>query len=365
MNLGLYIHVPFCKRKCPYCDFYSLCDLSFKENYVSALVKAIEFYADKSRVVDSVYFGGGTPSLLSPDEIGKILGAVKDNFSLKDTEITLEANPSSVDKDYFEKILNAGVNRLSLGVQSLNDDELAVLGRLHDSKGAKNAITEARSAGFENISADLMIGVSKQTDESLVRSIAGLSECGVNHISSYLLKIEERTPYFNVADTLNLPNDDEIAERYLLAVDNLESFGYKQYEISNFSKVGFESRHNLKYWRLDDYLGLGPAAHSFYNCERFYFERDLVSFITMAKSGVFAPTIDEKADLKEEYIMLSLRLCEGLSIARAKGLGIDTSELLRRAKSFIDAEYMLFDGERLKFTPKGFLVSNAIIARLI
>ncbi len=365
MSLGLYIHVPFCRQKCPYCDFYSLCDLSLKKDYVSVLIKAIEFYSDKNRIVDSVYFGGGTPSILFPDEIKKVLDAVRNNFNLKDAEITLEANPSSVSGDYFEKLLNVGVNRLSLGVQSLNDSELNILGRLHDAKTAENAIKVAKAAGFENISADLMIGISKQTDESLVQSIEGLSECEVNHISSYLLKIEEGTPYFKAADSLNLPDDDETAQRYLLAVESLEKFGYKQYELSNFSKVGFESRHNLKYWRLEDYLGLGPAAHSFYKGKRFYFERDLASFITMAKNGVFTPTVDERVDLKEEYIMLSLRLSDGLSLLRAKEFEIDVNELLRRVKGFIDANYMVFDGERLFFTPKGFLVSNAIIARLI
>ncbi len=365
MSLGLYLHVPFCKQKCPYCDFYSVCDLSVKEKYAEALIRAIEFYADKNRVVDTVYFGGGTPSLLSTFEVREILRVVANCFDLRNAEITMEANPSSVSEDYFDALLKTGVNRLSIGVQSLNDNELKVLGRLHDAKGARNAIRAARSAGFKNISADLMIGVSKQTNESLMKSIEGLSECEVEHISSYLLKIEEGTPYFKVYNTLNLPNDDEMANRYLLAVEALGNFGYKQYEISNFAKAGFESRHNLKYWRLDEYLGLGPAAHSLYNGERFYFGRDMKAFFDMAEKGVFKPIVDEKVDLQEEYIMLSLRLTEGLSVEKAKKLEIDVEKVLNRAKMFINAEYMIFDGERLYFTPKGFLVSNAIIAELI
>ncbi len=365
MSLGLYLHVPFCKQKCPYCDFYSLCNLSLKESYVKALIKAIEFYGDKSCAVDSIYFGGGTPSLLPYSDIDKILKAVKNSFNLQNAEITLEANPSSVDGDYFEKLLEAGINRLSFGVQSLNDDELKILGRLHNSNIAEKAILSAKEAGFKNISADLMIGVSKQTNESLMYSIEKLSEYNVSHISSYLLKIKKGTPYFKVADKLDLPNDDEMANRYLLAVETLEKFGYKQYEISNFSKVGFESKHNLKYWKLENYLGLGPAAHSFYKGNRFYFKRDLNSFLEMAENESFAPELDEKPNLKEEYIMLSLRLKEGLSFEKAKEYGIDVDVLLKQSKVFIDAEYMTFDGENLFLTPKGFLVSNSIIARLI
>lgn len=365
MSLGIYLHVPFCKQKCPYCDFYSLCDLSLKEQYVDALVKAIEFYSDKKRVVDSVYFGGGTPSLLSVDEIGKILQTIKCKFNLKSPEITLEANPSSVSTTFFEGILKAGVNRLSLGVQSFNDQELSLLGRLHDKEKAETAIKTAKEVGFENISADLMIGVSNQTKESLINSIEKLSKLEVNHVSSYLLKIEKDTPYFKMEDSLNLPDDDEMANLYLLAVETLKKYGYQQYEISNFSKNGFESRHNLKYWKLEEYLGLGPAAHSFYNGQRFYFDRKLKSFLAMAENKKFIPTHDEKVNLKEEYIMLSLRLSDGISKRGATSFGVDFEELLSKSTAFIKAGYMVFDGERLFFTPKGFLVSNTIISRLI
>ena len=365
MSLGIYLHIPFCKKKCPYCDFYSICNLSLKENYVSALIKSIEFYSDKNKCVDSIYFGGGTPSLLSTDDISSILHSVQNNFHVENPEITLEANPSSLSKTYLERLLKTGVNRLSIGVQSLDDNELSCLGRLHSKNQAISVIEDAKSAGFKNISADLMIGISHQTDASLIQSIEKLSELGVTHISSYLLKIEENTHYYEIKDKLNLPDDDEMADRYLLSVETLSRFGYKQYEISNFSKEGFESKHNLKYWRLEEYLGLGPGAHSFYNNERFYFERNLNSFLEMARNENFTPFSNGAPNLKEEYVMLSLRLHDGISLKKAKELGIDTSLILSVSQPFIKAGYMILNGENLYFTPKGFLVSNEIISKLI
>ena len=353
MSLGIYLHVPFCKQKCPYCDFYSLCDLSLKEQYVDALVKAIEFYSDKKRVVDSVYFGGGTPSLLSVDEIGKILQTIKCKFNLKSPEITLEANPSSVSTTFFEGILKAGVNRLSLGVQSFNDQELSLLGRLHDKEKAETAIKTAKEVGFENISADLMIGVSNQTKESLINSIEKLSKLEVNHVSSYLLKIEKDTPYFKMEDSLNLPDDDEMANLYLLAVETLKKYGYQQYEISNFSKNGVESRHNLKYWKLEDYLGIGPSAHSFLEGKRFYYNRNLNEFI----KGT-SPLPDGEGGSEEERVMLALRLAEGLKIDF-------TPTLAKKCDLLSKCGLLNMKDGFISLTDKGMLLSNSIITEIL
>ena len=364
-TLGLYLHIPFCLKKCSYCDFYSISDMSIMDDYVNSLTEAINFYKDKSKTVDTIYFGGGTPSLLKPQHIEKILNSVEKSFNIVSCETTIEANPCTVDENHLKDIFNLGVNRLSIGVQSLNDFELKALGRLHDSLGAIQTIKLAQKAGFSNISADLMMGIPNQTQKSLFDSIDGLNNLGVTHISSYMLKIEEGTPFFKNRSSLSLPNDDEVANFYLSAVEKLESLGFEQYEISNFAKKGFESRHNLKYWVLDDYLGLGPAAHSFYNGKRFYFERDISKFIKMANDKNFTPNFESEVDLKQEYIMLSLRLTKGLSLKRALELGIDVDMILRKAQKFIDMSFMKLDGDRLYFTKEGFLVSNTILSSII
>ena len=361
-NLGLYIHIPFCIRKCPYCDFYSVClDEDLKERYISSVVSCIEHYKDPERKVDSIYFGGGTPSLLTQRDIYRILETTNRSFSVDNAEITMEANPSSATFEKLSGYRKSGVNRISFGIQSLNDNELLDLGRLHNSKTAIEAINNAKKAGFNNLSADLMLGISRQTEESLCGSISAFSQLDIQHISAYILCIEERTPYSKMRNTLLLPDEEKTADLYLLACNELERCGFEQYEISNFAKKGFESRHNLKYWQLEEYLGIGPAAHSFYNCKRSYYPRDLEGFI----NGDFSMIDDDTFNPAEEYVMLSLRLKSGIDISIAKDFGVDTEHLLKKAKRFIDQNLAVFDGERLYLTKQGFLVSNYIISELM
>ncbi len=355
---GLYIHIPFCLTKCPYCDFYSVkYGKGLAEEYKKAVIRNLKHYSDK--VFDTVYFGGGTPILLWK-EICEIL----DNVSLaKNAEVTLEANPCVALEENLRELKTAGVNRISLGVQSLNDSELKALGRRHNAETAVRAIETAYNCGFENISADLMLATPLQTSDSLAETVSALASLPVTHISAYMLKIEENTPF--AERELTLPDEDSVCEMYLNTVRQLDSFGFKQYEISNFSKEGFVCRHNMKYWNCEEYLGIGPAAHSYYNGERFFVDRDIDGFIRSERQMTFKE--DEEAAKYggfEEYAMLRLRLAEGLYLKEFERRGGNVKRLLYAAAK-IPNECYYYDGERFSLTPRGFLVSNAIISSLL
>lgn len=357
---GLYIHIPFCKRKCPYCDFYSLEGQTedILNAYISRLIKEAQSYSHKNISVDTIYIGGGTPSLLSAEQISALLDALRVSFNVsKNAEITLEANPSSVDRIKLCGFLNAGINRLSFGIQSAVDDELVRLGRLHNFERAREAVLLANELGFKNISADLMIATEGQTPARLRYSVLSLAELPVQHISCYMLKIEDGTPFSK--RNLSLPTDDESAELYLTAVSELKSSSFNQYEISNFSKEGFESRHNLKYWQSEEYIGLGTAAYSYFEGVRFHNERNLKGYLNSEDIRI----IDEQSvDKAEEYLLLSLRLSKGVSVKKYISLG-GRGELLQRANQ-LPANLIKINGDNIHLTAEGFLVSNDIIARL-
>lgn len=349
--VGLYIHVPFCKRKCAYCDFFSAALPSCTDDYVRAVIRNIKA---EGRKYDSVYFGGGTPSLLESRQIGKIISAsdISDG-----AEISMECNPDSADLGYLCDIRSAGVNRISFGVQSLENGELAALGRLHDADKAVEAILAAEKAGFENISADIMLATPMQTAESLSRTLDMLPKLPLTHVSAYLLKVENGTPLsFNEQLLKRIPNEDDTADMYLMTVEKLSSAGFEQYEISNFAKNGFECRHNLKYWRCEEYLGIGPSAHSFLDGERFCCPADTKKFIAEPwQERVFL----SKGGDPEERAMLALRLTkEGLMFA-------DCPEAEKRAEPLLKNGLVKSENGVVTLTPKGCLVSNEIICRLI
>ena len=284
--LGLYLHIPFCDGKCPYCDFYSLTgNEEVKEAYTRVLENQLAQWAETlqkqglSPEADTLYFGGGTPNLLGGSRIARLIAAAKRYFSLEKGEITVEVNPSSELSGFFREIAAAGANRISIGLQSADDGELKALGRRHTVKQAAETVEAARSAGISNLSLDLMLATPGQTLESALRSVAFCRKLAVPHVSAYLLKVEEGTPYWNRRDTLALPDEDETADRYLAVCSALEEAGLKQYEISNFALPGKESRHNLKYWHCEEYLGLGPGAHAFVGGKRFYYPRNLNGFL--------------------------------------------------------------------------------------
>ena len=313
---GIYIHIPFCKRKCPYCDFYSFtANESKKDSYLKAVLLCLEKWKIKVKDdIDTVYFGGGTPSVFGSERISQVLSHIKSNYTLTyDAEITVECNPSSVSEEFFCEIQKAGVNRISMGMQSAVDKERLALGRLSDTNQVKDAVTCAKNAGIGNISLDIMLGVPSQNMESLDESIDFLLSLDIPHISAYMLKVEDGTPFDKMGDSLILPDEDTVTEMYLHTSKRLSSAGYEHYEISNFARPNMQSRHNTRYWKGQDYIGIGPSAHSFFGGERFYYERDFESFISGAE-----PVSDGFGGDKDEYIMLQLRLAEGLNFAEFK-----------------------------------------------
>lgn len=362
---GIYIHLPFCKRKCPYCAFYSGCDLTLLEDYTGALCRNIEAYEGQGIGADTVYFGGGTPSLMSPEQVGRVLESCAKAFVLDSPEVTLEANPSSVTKDKLKGYRSAGVNRLSLGIQSLDDKELSLIGRLHDSEEARRAADAALSAGFDNISGDLMIGIPAQTLDSFDRTVSAMTELPLSHISAYMLKLEEETPFGRNGTGAPCADEETVSDMYLEMVRSLESRGFLQYEISNFSLPGRESRHNMKYWRGEEYLGFGAGAHSFFGGCRYAVPQDTAGFIASPLQQ--RVITDQSPDRGEEYVMLGLRLREGIDLDRAGELLGDGrgGQMKDFAQRLCEAGLAHLDGSRLSLVPEGFLVSNSIISGLL
>ncbi|MDE6658981.1 MAG: radical SAM family heme chaperone HemW, partial [Eubacterium sp.] len=297
---GLYIHIPYCRNKCPYCDFYSVkYDKELAEHYAKQVIEEFEKY--KGAEFDTIYFGGGTPSILEPQLIGDILNSARKTFKIdSNSEITIECNPSKNLAEDFKRYADYGINRISLGMQSAVKSERLALGRTAGKEDVAKAIFDARNAGITNISLDLMIGTPKQTLNGLNETFDFIKEMEVSHISAYMLKIEENTPFYRLQNKLNLPGEDSVSDMYLKTVDALSDMGFHQYEVSNFAKPNFESRHNTKYWKLIPYLGIGKSAHSFWNGKRFYYDES------------FNIIDDGAGGSEEEQIMLGLRLSKGI-----------------------------------------------------
>ena len=368
-TLGLYIHIPFCKAKCAYCDFYSLAHSEEKmDAYVAALLHHLEEVAPRAAgmQVDTVYFGGGTPSYLGAARLCRILQTVLRRYDVaRDAEITLEANPDSAgDWKELRRLRRAGFNRLSLGVQSTDDALLRRIGRVHTYEQVQQAVKAARQAKFTNLSLDLIYGLPGQTMEDWQRTLADAVALGPEHLSCYGLKLEEGTPLWQQRQTLTLPDDDAQADMYLYTVAALGGMGYEQYEISNFAKPGKESRHNLKYWRMEEYAGFGPGAHSDFGGVRYGYVRDIDSYIA-GRLVLSESETDSTLARDYEYVMLSLRTAAG----------IDRQTFEKRYRQRFQPMEALFEqyekaglasrtegGWRL--TPKGFLVSNSIITAL-
>lgn len=362
-KIGLYIHIPFCKSKCPYCDFYSLRmnEADYGE-YVSAVKKSLQNWSDKMlQKADTLYLGGGTPSLLGGDKISEIVFAAKEKFGCEG-EITVECNPSCVDADFFKKIADAGVNRVSLGMQSAVDSERKKLGRIADVKAVEQAINNAFLAGIDNISLDVMVGIPDQNEKSLAQTLGFCAESGAKHISAYILKLEEGTWFYKNSQKLNLPDEDLTADLYLQMVDFLNERGFSQYEISNFAQNGYESKHNLKYWNCEEYLGIGPAAHSFINRKRFYYPRDIGLF----ENGN-EPVFDCHGGDLQEYIMLRLRLKEGLNFCKCQERfeNFSKDEYIKKAVPLERPGLVEINEKSLSLTAQGFLLSNAVIGKII
>ena len=353
--IGLYIHIPFCLKKCNYCDFYSVAvNDQLKKDYVEALIKEIKQWGGSlGRPIDTIYFGGGTPSLLAKF-LPRIMKEVKASFCLLEgAEITMEMNPADNSEEILNFALEAGVNRLSIGAQSGNNKELEVLGRRHTLKQTAETVKLARSLGFNNISLDIMLGLPNSSEKSLEKSLEFITDLEPEHISAYILKIEENTVFHKIYDTLGLPDEDSTADQYLQMCKYLENKGYEHYEISNFAKTGYESRHNLKYWELKEYLGLGPSAHSFIDGKRFYFKRDLSEFL----EGT-SPLPDGEGGSEEERIMLALRLSKGAELEM-------TERLEKKCRLLSQNKLLNINDQSISLTDQGMLLSNSIITEIL
>lgn len=358
---GLYLHIPFCVKRCKYCGFFSaFSSESGLDRYTDSLIAAVKQWGGKyNRPIDTVYLGGGTPSLLA-HRLSPLLSAVYDSFEvLPNSEITLEVNPSAVSNDILKIAAESGVNRISVGAQSGSDCELKILGRTHTAEDTVKTVENARRLGFSNISLDVMAGLPFSDIGSLKRSLDFTVSLFPEHISVYLLKIEEKTAFFKTQEMLSLPSDDDQAEQYLFMCDYLRQKGYEHYEISNFCKIGKEGRHNLKYWLGREYLGLGSSAHSFCGGKRFYFPSSLY-----AVNGV--PVYDGSGGDREEYIMLRLRLKSGIDIKEySENFGEElNAAFLKKCELFEKNGFLKLERGKIALTEKGMLLSNSVIAEL-
>lgn len=311
------------------------------------------------RPADTVYFGGGTPSVLSAEQLCQLLFAVKDAFSVTDNaEITIEVNPENADATFFARLKEGGFNRLSIGVQSLHNDTLKFLGRGHTSEKAISAVKLARGAGFDNISLDIMLSLPNENSERTIETVLKVADLSPEHISCYMLMLEEKTALFAKKDTLSLPDEEQVSSEYEKVCDILSQKGYSHYEISNFCKEDKESRHNLKYWNDKEYIGIGPSAYSFVDKERFHYENNLHAFIKAPEC-----VSDGAGGDFYEYIMLKLRLKNGINEKEIKRLFSKkfSSNFYSQAETLRESGFAFFENGNFAFTDKGMLVSNTLI----
>ena len=367
-DIYIYIHIPYCYKKCPYCAFVSFeKQFSTLDLYINKLIKEIKSFKT-AKTVKSIYFGGGTPSTLNPKHIESIINAVYLNFSIdKNPEITFEANPISLKEQYLKSLNSIGINRLSIGIQSFLNKKLKTLGRLHDSSLGENAILKAKEIGFENISLDLIYGLyeSKSDIEYELKKVCLLD---IQHVSTYMLSVEKGTEFEKRLKngSLRVSNDDEMADMYLFISEYLTSNGFEHYEISNFAKYGFESRHNCSYWLGYDYRGFGVSASSFIDGIRFSNTDSLKDYLS-GKTVVFKEKLSKEDRIKEAFVLM-LRTNKGVNIKEFdKMFDTDIKKLYGNTlQKFIDANLIIEKNGNLFLNgAKSMIISNAIFSELI
>ena len=373
--LGIYVHVPFCRSKCQYCDFYSMPCKEDKvlDSYLDAVCDHIKEAGElaPNYKVDTIYFGGGTPTFFGADGLAVILTTIRRNFDVDNgAEITFEANPDSVNDRLLHRLYAEGFNRVSLGIQSDDNDMLKKLGRPHTYDQAAMAYQRIRKAGFRNVSVDLMYGLPGQSLQDWQETLDNVLRLNPEHVSCYALKVEPGTPFGQMEEALNLPDDETQADMYLAAVETLRGRGFRQYEISNFCRKGLMSKHNLKYWTGGEYLGFGPSASSDFAGKRFTLKRDLQAYISGIRDGGDIMEEMEEIPMREragEYLMLRLRTSGGISAAEYERMFMlpfaPLEEVLEKRRRYFQATQT--DSGRWVLTPKGFLVSNDIITDLL
>ena len=369
--VGIYIHIPFCVKRCAYCDFYSGVGIDFADTYEEALIRHISTYSGIK--CDTVYFGGGTPTYFGAEHLCRILDAVKKSFDVaENAEITAECNPKTASPDDFVLMKKHGFNRLSIGMQSANENELSALGRIHTSEDVKETVKAARGAGFDNISLDVMYGIPCQTVNSFEKTIDFVLSMSPEHVSAYMLKLEEGTPLFENADKFTFPSEDDIVEMTRLTEQRLSDNGIERYEISNYAKEGFQSRHNLKYWYRDEYISFGPSSSSFYDGRRYTYTPDIHLYTDYCfgkrdeKSALSEEEFPDTNEAEAEYLMLNLRLVRGVSKAEYKAFtGKDLDACYGGKIKKYAALGLMTNGEFVRFTPQGFNVSNAVLSDIL
>ncbi len=366
---SIYIHMPFCVKKCNYCSFVSFSDKkNLTGKYTEALKEEILSYAskDEHNKIQSLYFGGGTPSVVELNYLEEIVNQVKSTFSFENNcEITIEINPATVDLEYLKGLKQIGFNRLSIGVQSFDDKMLKILGRVHGSNDATDTVKNALAEGFENISIDLIYGLPEQTLEQWRETLKKAVSLNIKHISLYGLKIEAGTPFYS--DTpKNLPDDELCADMYKAAVEKLTNNGFEHYEISNFAKKSFESKHNLTYWNNQEYFGFGLGAHGYIEGERYSNTVDFEEYLKKDDKIAYKEKLSEQKII-EEAIFLGLRLRQGIDIEEFKKLY--DFDLIKNHKTtidkYLDYRFMTIENGCLKLTIDGVLLSNSILADFI
>jgi oxygen-independent coproporphyrinogen-3 oxidase len=370
---GVYLHIPFCRSRCSYCDFATDVYRSSGavERYVAALISEIQnSRIDIESAADTVYFGGGTPSLLLPQQVERIIEVVRDRFGISvDTEITMEMNPATVTLESLTAYRSLGVNRASFGVQTFDDTALKLLARGHNADDARNTFKLLREAGFDNISLDLIAGLPGQTLGQWEQNLDEALSLSPEHISLYLLEIHQGTPLAEQirSGRQTRPDEELAAEMYEMMLDRLGAAGYAQYEISNFSLPGRESRHNSKYWTLDPVFGFGVSAHSFDGRERYANERDTAKYVEMISSSGFAEIKREAVDLCSEYIFLGLRLDAGIEMEDFRiRFGVEfVVKYENEIASLLESELVEIDDDRIRLTRFGKLYSNEVFAYFV
>lgn len=375
-RLELYIHIPFCVRKCAYCDFLSFpAGQKQMRDYVDALIRemqAVQGAGEGSgQAVASVFFGGGTPSLLPGEWIGELMGWIRSLFSLDPSaEISIEANPGTLDREKLERYRSAGINRISIGCQSANDEELRRLGRIHTWKEFLESWSAARRSGFDNINVDLMSGLPGQSFESWTKSLRAVAELGPEHISAYSLIVEEGTAFWEHREELGLPDEDTERRMYEETRKILETYGYRRYEISNYAKEGYSCRHNEGYWRRTPYLGLGLGASSLYGETRFHNTGSMEEYLAHAgEYGALRRDTEplSRQEQMEEFMILGLRLCEGVSFREFEslfGVSMET-EYGAVLKKYERLGLLRREAGRVFFSERGISLSNGVLAEFL
>jgi len=378
----LYIHIPFCIKKCIYCDFLSVpYDESYAKEYVDALCRELVLKKDSAGALKTIYIGGGTPSVLPEKCFKQLFECLRNNFNFSSSaEITIEANPGTINESKMLTLISLGVNRLSIGVQSFNDNELKLLGRIHTSDDAVRAIELIKDAGTRNFSIDLIYGIPMQTMDSWKQTIEKALSFSPTHISAYELTPEKGTPLYEMIEpapplhsplgkgghrgVIKMPDEELVLDMYGYAIDYLASSGYEHYEISNFALIGFECIHNLNYWDRGEYIGVGAGAHSFIRGFRFKNTDDIKRYIKDLDKGI-VPEIESieinREDAIKEFIFLGLRKTEGISLVQAEKLGLNIAKTCRE---LIDEGYLAIKNNHLRLTRKGIVISNEIAVRI-